>query len=126
MVAVKKTNVPHIEWIDINGDGTMTECAVVKRDNQGNIYYVVLKNLDSVDRNRLANLVTNRNAKNFELWDLMSQTTLGNGVNALAYFHQLVKVLTPSGKIIEPGVGQMGYSVPKPAVQPAVDSTKAE
>jgi hypothetical protein len=43
----------------------------------------------------------------------MSQVTLGNGANALDYFHQYVKVLTPGGAVINPTVGRIG------AVQPA-------
>jgi hypothetical protein len=109
MVTIKKTNVPHIEWIDLKNNGMMVECAVMKRDNNGNIYHIALNTLDNIDRNRMANIVTNRNAGSFELWDLMSQTTLGNGVNALKYFHQLVKVLTASGQIVSPSSGQIGY-----------------
>jgi hypothetical protein len=45
-----------------------------------------------------------------ELWDLMSNHTLGNGMNALTYFHQLVKVITPDGKITDPRAGRMGLA----------------
>ena len=40
----------------------------------------------------------------------MSQRTLGNGVNALDYFHQLVKILTPSGEIMDPSATRMGMA----------------
>lgn len=110
MVATRKTKYPHIEWVDINADGTMVECAIMKKDEEGNIFFLPLTALDDIDRSRLANIVTNRNANNFELWDLMSQQTLGNGINALNYFHQLVKILTPQGKVITPSASVMGAS----------------
>lgn len=98
-------NYPHIYYIDIEGNGIFLECAIVKEDRLGNVYYIRLDELDQVDRERIAQIVTNRNSNHFELWDLMSQVTLGNGINALNYFHQLVKQLTPSGQIISPGSG---------------------
>jgi hypothetical protein len=38
----------------------------------------------------------------------MSQTTLNNGVNALTYFHQLVKVISEDGVIYTPKGGVVG------------------
>lgn len=99
---------PHIEWIELNADGVLHECAILKRDGNGNVFYFKTNSLDGIDRQRLASIVSDRNAGSFELWDLMSQRTLGNGVNALAYFHQLVRVLTPTGKTIDPRQGQVG------------------
>jgi hypothetical protein len=74
------------------------------------VFFFKTNNLDSIDRQRLAGILADRNARSFELWDLMSQRTLGNGMNALAYFHQLVKVLSPQGKIIDPRQGQIGVA----------------
>lgn len=105
----KSDRYPHIYWIDLQNNGVAVECAVIKKDNTNNIYFIQLNKLDEVDLQRMLNIVTNRNAKNFELWDLMSQVTLGNGVRALNYFHQLVEVLNPSGKITKPKVGQRGF-----------------
>lgn len=99
---------PHIEWLDLYEDGTLHECAVVKKDAVGNIYFIRLPNLDMVDKRRIANILTGRNAKNFALWDLLFQSTLGNGMNALDYFHQYVRIKTPRGQIIQPQVGTMG------------------
>jgi hypothetical protein len=81
----------------------------MKRDPANNVYFFPLASLDNVDRQRVANILSNRNAATFDLWDLMSQITLNNGINALTYFHQLVKVLTPSGKIMTPSVGHRGF-----------------
>jgi hypothetical protein len=99
---------PHVVWLELEGDGMLHECAVVKRDNVGNVFFFKINNLDEIDRRRLAQILADRNAKQFELWDLMAQKTLNNGMNALAYFHQLVKVLAPNGKVMDPRSGVMG------------------
>lgn len=99
---------PHVEWIELNSDGILHECAVMRRDTNGNILFFKTNDLDEIDKRRLAGILMDRNSKSFELWDLMAQKTLGNGMNALAYFHQLVRQLTPNGKILDPRSGQMG------------------
>lgn len=98
----------HTRWMDLAGNGTLTEVAVVKEDGEGNVYYFETNKLDAIDRQRLFNILTKRHAGQFQLWDLLSQHTLGNGVNALTYFHQLVKILTPTGTIIDPKSGVVG------------------
>lgn len=98
----------HIAWIELHDDGILHECAVLKQNPDGNILFFPVNNLDEIDRRRLSGILLDRNASNFELWDLMAQKTLGNGVNALAYFHQLVKVLAPNGKMLDPKSGQVG------------------
>jgi hypothetical protein len=101
-------NIPHVKWIDLKGNNILVECAILKTDSLGNIYYIEIPNLDHIDKQRLSRLLRNRNAVNFELWDLCSQVTLNNGMNALEYFHQLVKVITPTGVIMNPKVGAIG------------------
>ena len=107
-VQTHKGQYPHIEWIDLKNDGVLIECAIMKRDPNGNIYFFPLKFCDQVDKRRLFKIITNRNAAMYELWDLMSNMTLGNGMNSLEFFHQFVRVITPSGKIIGIGPGQVG------------------
>lgn len=107
-VTQRRGNLPHIRWIDLKNNGVLTECAVLKEDGFGNVYFIEIPNLDSIDKQRMARILTNRNAPNFELWDLMSQITLNNGLNALDYFHQLVKVITPKGIIMNPRQGVVG------------------
>ena len=109
-VEIRQGSHPHIGWIDIRRNGIFVECAIMKRDRLGNVYYFPIKWLDEIDKVRLYNIITNRNARSFELWDLMSQITLNNGVNALVYFHQLVRQMTPSGQVLTPGLGQSGSS----------------
>lgn len=98
----------HVEWIELYGDGILHECAVLKRDRFGNVLFFKTNDLDDIDKRRLAQILNDRNINNFELWDVMSNRVLGNGVNALSYFHQLVKQLTPNGKIVDPKAGQIG------------------
>ena len=107
---MEQGSMPHIYWIDLANDGVYTECAVMKRDVQGNIYFFPLNVLDKIDKGRMARILSNRNANAFELWDLMSQITLNNGVNALEYFHQLVEVVTPNGRRMSPRDGVIGTS----------------
>ena len=104
----KSREYPHVEWIELNGDGIMHECAIMKRDGQGNVLFFKTNDLDTIDKQRLAGILMDRNSRNFELWDLMANKTLGNGVNALIYFNQLVRQLTTNGKILDPRSGQMG------------------
>ena len=108
VVRTHKGTHPHVEWIDLKGNGVMVECAIMKRDGFGNIYFVEIPSLDQIDKTRLARILSNRNANNFALWDLMSQITLNNGVNALVYFHQLVKIITNDGVIMNPRAGTVG------------------
>jgi len=119
----KSREYPHIEWLELNADGILHECAIMRRDPVGNVLYFKTNDLDSIDKKRLAGILVDRNARNFELWDLMSQKTLGNGMNALTYFNQLVRMITPNGKTVDPRAGQMGTSGvmdTKPAPQPPV------
>jgi len=83
----------------------------MKRDDFGNIFFIEIPTLDVIDRDRLSRILANRNAGHFALWDLMSQITLKNGINALAYYHQLVHIITPSGVIMDPRAGTVGVGV---------------
>jgi hypothetical protein len=102
---------PHIEWLELYGDSVVHECAVMQRDRIGNVMFFRINDLDNIDKRRLADILADRNARNMALWDLMGTRTLRNGVNALEYFSQLVRQLTPQGKIMDPRTGQMGISV---------------
>lgn len=125
---MRDSSYPHIKWLELHDDGVMTECAVMKIDKTNNdVFFFPLSALDDIDKRRLVEIVTSRNATMFELWDLMKNITLKNGVNALSYFHQLVKVRTSGGKIIDLTSGQRGVvmerkvaptNAPAPAVAP--------
>lgn len=104
----RRGSFPHVKWVDLASNGTLVEVAVVKEDGEGNMYFFELGKLDAIDRQRIFKIITKRHAASFPLWDLLAQHTLGNGMNALDYFHQLVKIITPSGRIIDPRAGVMG------------------
>lgn len=106
-IDVTKGRYPHVGWVDLEGDGILTEIAIMA-NNPGGLSFIKLNALDVIDKQRLLRVITNRNTHLYELWDLMSNITLGNGMNALEYFHQYVKVLTPSGKVITPSEGRRG------------------
>jgi len=115
----KSPEYAHIEWLELNADGILHECAIMNRDRNGNVLFFKTNDLDEIDKRRLAGILMDRNAKSFALWDLCAQKTLGNGMNALAYFHQLVRQLTPNGKVIDPRVGQIGGLTGTKTITPA-------
>lgn len=102
---------PHIEWLELHQDGMLHECAVLKTDGFGNKLFFKTNDLDQIDKTRLVNILRDRNARNMELWELLSTKTFNNGVNALAYFNQLVRQLTVSGRVIDPRSGQLSSGV---------------
>lgn len=109
-MAIRKTpgGLPHVFWIDLKSNNVLTECAVFKTDERGNTHYMEIPSLDGIDKGRLFKILSSRNATSFPLWDLMSQVTLNNGSNALEYFHQLVKVITEDGVVLNPRAGHVG------------------
>jgi len=123
-INVIKGKYPHVGWVDLEGQGILTEVAVVKESNTG-LYFIRLDQMDGIDKQRLFRIITNRNAHMYELWDLMSNVTLGNGANSLDYFHQYVKVLTPSGKVMNPQMGRIGAAAPRIAPRNAPAAEKA-
>ena len=111
--------LPHIEWIDLGSNGVAVEVIVVKRDKYNDdLYYIKTEALDDIDRRRMVHILKKRDAAKYELWDLLDNTTLGNGENALEFFHQLVKVRTASGQILIPGAGRAGTG---PSLRPESD-----
>ena len=124
-IQIRPTQLPHVAYMDIHGNGIMSECAIMRKDNLGNIYYFEVKTMDNIDKQRLLKIVQDRNATSFELWDLMSQKTLGNGMNALNYFHQYTKILTANRQILKPNMHEIGSLSPQQIIQLA-EQKKAE
>lgn len=108
MRVVKSPEHPHVEWIELHNDGILHECIILKADKQGNKLMFPANHLDEIDRKRLGAILVDRNARNMELFEVMMSRTLGNGMNALSYFHQYAKILTPTGKMIDIKTGQVG------------------
>jgi hypothetical protein len=105
-INIIKGKFPHVAWVDIERKGILTEIAIMKNSETG-LMFIKLNGLDAIDKQRLFRIITNRNAHMYDLWELMGGITLGNGSNALEYFHQYVKVLSPSGEVIAPQMGRM-------------------
>lgn len=119
-----RANLNHIEYVDVNKDGILEEIAVVKRDAvSGTIHYIDIAPLDPIDKARLKRIVTSQHADKYELWELMSQTKLENGMNALDFFHSnLIKVLRGKDTVST----QFGGSLASAKVVPQVAMPGAE
>lgn len=93
-------NYKFVEWLDLDGSGLLTEVAILKRFPSGDVVFFKLSDLDIIDKQRLRNIITNRNSSLYdELWKLCEITTLGNGVNALSFFSQLAQIRHHNGQI---------------------------
>lgn len=112
-----------IKRIDLRRDGVSVEVTLLKavevdKDENGNplyeLWYIQNDQLDAIDQKRLLNILQkSARVKDFQpLYETMAQVTLGNGVNALDYFHQYVRVLYPSGAIMRPKLGRSGGVAP--------------
>lgn len=109
-----QSKYPFVEWLDLDGSGVLSECAVMKRFPNGDVYYFPISVLDRIDLKRLHQILTDRNVQLYdELWKVLEQRTLGNGRNALDYFNQLVKRRTAAGHILPFGSRQQVYSQPQ-------------
>ena len=111
MKTIQKGQFPHTEWVDLLNNGVAIEVIVMKRDQRnGDLYFIRTDYLDDIDRRRILQILKKRDADKYPLWDLLDNTTLGNGENALEYFHQLVRVVTESGEILTPSYGRTGIA----------------
>lgn len=98
----------HYRSMDIYGNGVGYNVVIVKESPNGDVYFIKEEDLDGVDVRRMQAILNRRDADRNPLWDVMSQVTLKNGMNALEYFHQLVQVRTASGQIISPSNTRQG------------------
>lgn len=118
MLDMRDSNFPHIKFIDLRGNGVMEEVAVMKVFENQDVAYIPISSLDPTDKSRLLKIVTSEHARMFELHELMKSHTLKNGMNALEFFQQLVRVRTASGQLIDAnptrrGAGQTQAQVAK-------------
>lgn len=98
----------HIQVLDVYDNGVGYEVAVMKKDSNGDIYFLRTDHLDSIDYDRLAMILRKREAQVLPLWELLASIKLNNGINALIYFHQFVNVKTASGQIMKPNPRRAG------------------
>ena len=92
------TSLPHIFLCDIDDSGLLKEIMLVKKFKDGSIYYIEIDPLHSIDKGRIKKIVSSQHADKYEAWELLSQSKLSNGMNALDFFHSNnVKVKRPKG-----------------------------
>jgi len=101
-------NYHHYRAMDIYGNGIGYNVVILKEDPNGDVYFIKEESLDEIDIKRINRILNRRDANKTPLWDVMSQVTLKNGMNALQYFHQLVQVRTKSGQLISPSATRRG------------------
>ena len=105
-IELTPTSMPHVFLCDVDDSGLMKEIALVKKFKDGSIYYIEIESLHNIDKSRLKKIVTGQHANKYELWELMSQAKLSNGMNALDFFHtNNVKVKRPRGARAVQGQG---------------------
>lgn len=105
-------NTHHLERISLKNDGVFQEILVMKKDSYtGDIYYIATNELDPIDKQRIIKILHRRDANSYPLYDLFYNETLANGMNALEYFHQLVKIRTRKGEIFPVGSGKTGEPI---------------
>lgn len=107
-IDIRDSNLPHVKFIDLRNNGIMEEVAVLQKFNNGDVAYIPISALDDTDKTRLLKIVNSEHARMFPLYELMKSHTLKNGVNALEYFHQLARVRTATGLIIEANPARRG------------------
>lgn len=93
----------HVQYLDLFGNNILHEVVVIKEEVNGDKHFIQTSILDEVDHIRLRSILDRRDSQLYPMWDLMSQTTLRNGMNALEYFHQLTRVKTAAGPIVQAG-----------------------
>jgi len=113
----------HIEYVDVNNDGVLEEIAVVKRAEDGTLHYIDIAPLDVIDKARLKRIVTSQHADKYPLWELLAQSKLENGMNALDFFHSnLIKVKRGTGTTsTQFGGGLAAASISKDTKMPGME-----
>ena len=99
----------HLRRVSLKNDNVYQEVIVMKEDGStGDIYYIATNELDVIDRQRMIKILNRRDSDAYPLYDLLANETLANGMNALEYFHQLVKIRTLNGDIFAVNSGKTG------------------
>lgn len=97
-IPMKPTDINHIYLIDINDDGYLVECAVVKEWSDGSISYIRIDTLHAIDKARIKKVVLGPDADKYPLYELLSRAKMSNGLNGLDYCHSnFIKIKRPKG-----------------------------
>jgi hypothetical protein len=102
MATIEKraTSLNHVFLIDWHDDGILREIIVVMEDKVGAIYGIEVNRLHPIDKGRLKKVITSIHSDKYSLWQLLADSRLPNGMNALDFFHaNYVKVKRPRGSI---------------------------
>lgn len=92
------SKLPHIYLCDVDDSGLLKEIMLVKKFDDGSIYYVEIDTLHNIDKGRIKKIVSSQHADKYECWELLAMSRLSNGMNALDFFHtNNVKVKRPKG-----------------------------
>lgn len=101
---------PHHYWLKCES-GYDKEVVLVKAFPNGDRALLFIDHLDSIDLIRIREfLLSEENHTGSEFWSVLKGKTLSNGINALTYFHQLVKILKTDNSIVDPNIN-MNYFV---------------
>lgn len=111
-IELHPTRLPHIFHCDIDDTGLLREIAVVKQLKDGTLYYIDIEPQHPIDKARLKKAVMTQYAAERPLWEILSNITLSNGMNALDFFHSnCVKVKRPKGaKVTNGSLDSVGIS----------------
>jgi hypothetical protein len=97
-IELRPTSLPHIFLCDVDDSGLLKEIMLVKKFKDGSLYYIEIDTLHQIDKGRIKKIVSSTHADKYEAWELLSQSRLSNGMNALDFFHSNnVKVKRPKG-----------------------------
>jgi len=110
MATIEKraTDLRHVHLVDWHDDGILREIAVVMETPDGTLFGIEVDKLHPIDKARLKKVVTSMHADKYPLWELLSQSRLNNGMNALDFFHMnYVKVKRPRGAVIGGGLASI-------------------
>lgn len=110
-VRFQASKFSHVYWADIKGNGLIEEVVVIAHAPNGTVWFVPVNSLDHIDRARMFRLINDRTSTMLPLYEIMSHTRLNNGVNALEYFHQITKMMTPGGVITRVNSGYLGANI---------------
>ncbi len=104
----QESKYSHVYWADLNGAGIIQEVVVIAAAPNGTVWFIPVSCLDHIDRIRMFRLINDRTSNMLPLYEVMMHTRLNNGVNALEYFHQLTKMMTPNGLVTRVNTNIMG------------------
>lgn len=110
-----------VEWLSVSGNPQyVEECIVLKTFPNNEKAFINIKQLDKIDLSRMKTFITSRAATlHNDLATLLAEQVLDNGVNALTYFHQLTKILSPNGTVRSANSGKILATPQESTMAPA-------